>query len=187
MDPTTPQAPAATSPEDGKNSAPAVAPVASASEKGEKTYTDAEVQSMIQERLDRQKRAIEADQTKKQRTATETELAEQQQFKPLAEQRAARITELETANAALTRQLLIAQHGRDLPAALQQVVQGTTEDEIKAHIAELRKLVAPPAAPDTEAGKGNRPTGAAPPPTPPPASKPPSGTYTFQQPGDVPW
>jgi hypothetical protein len=184
MDPQVPQDAAPTAAEAGQNSVSAADPAASASDKGARTYSEAEMEGIVRDRLTRQKAQLEGAQQKQARQATEAELAEQQQFKPLAEQRAARITELETANAALTRQLLIAQHGRDLPAALQARVQGTTDDEIKADIAELRKLVAPPAAPKTEAGAGNRPGAGG----PPKANSNGGGdTFAFQRPGDVRW
>lgn len=153
---------------------------------------EAHIGALLKAEREKERDAAQKRTQREQQQAQERTAQEQGQFKEVAEQRATRITELETANATLTRQLLIAQHGRDLPAALQAVVQGDTEDVIKAHIAELRKLVAPPTAPETEAGKGTRPS--TPPPTLPGAgaqagagAAKPTAPYSFTQPGDIPW
>lgn len=174
-----------TSSEDGKNSAPPPAP-APTPVTGEKLHTAAEVEAIIKDRLERQQRALTAKADADAKAAREAEQAAQGQFKEVAEQRAARIAELEAQHAQLQRQIWVAQHGADLPPALQARVTGTTEDEIRADVAELRKLIPPPAAPNTEAGQGNRPKTPAPPPNPPPAGQA-GARYSFQSPGDVTW
>ncbi len=49
--------------------------------------------------------------------------------------------ELRDANAALDRKLMIATVGKDLPAELQAVLKGDTEEELKAHAEVLKKFV----------------------------------------------
>lgn len=176
------QAPPAggTSPDDGLNSVPAPAP-GPAADKGEKSYTAHELEQIVKDRLERQQRALTAKAEADAKAAREAEQAAQGQYKDVADQRAARIAELEAQTATLQRQIWIAQHGADLPAALAARVTGTTEAEIQADCAELRKLLAPPPAPKTEAGRGLRPQ-----PAGPPAGTP-GARYSWQGPNDVKW
>jgi len=63
--------------------------------KTERTFTQAELEAIVKDRLERQKRASEAQAEKTRQDAEAKALAEQGEFKALAEQHAARIAELE--------------------------------------------------------------------------------------------
>lgn len=69
------------------------------------TYTAADLERIVKERLDREKRAEDGRRQMAERKAAEQALADQQNFKTLAEQREARITELETSTTALQAQV----------------------------------------------------------------------------------
>lgn len=68
--------------------------------KTEKTFTQAELEQVVKDRLDRAQRKAQADADKARQDAEAKALAEQGEFKTLAEQRAARIAELEAATEA---------------------------------------------------------------------------------------
>ena len=63
--------------------------------KQEKTFTQAEVDAIISDRLDRERRKQEADAKKAQEAAEAKRMEEQQEFQKLAETRQAKIAELE--------------------------------------------------------------------------------------------
>lgn len=62
----------------------------------EPTYTKAQMEAIVKDRLDRANAKAAADREKAERDAQESALAEQQQYRELADQRAERIVELET-------------------------------------------------------------------------------------------
>jgi hypothetical protein len=63
----------------------------------ERTFTQAELDRIVNERLERERRRAEEAQERVRREADEARLAEQNEFRTLAEQRAERIVELEAA------------------------------------------------------------------------------------------
>lgn len=68
-----------------------------------KTFTQAELENIIKDRLKRQKDAIDAQKAKEKDDADKAALADQQQFKALAEKHEARVKELEPVEAKATR------------------------------------------------------------------------------------
>ena len=60
-----------------------------------KTFTQGEVDILVRERLDRQKRSLEAQQTKTKDETDAAKLKEQHEYKTLAEQRETQVKELE--------------------------------------------------------------------------------------------
>jgi DNA polymerase III alpha subunit len=68
--------------------------------KAEKTFTQSELEAIVKDRLERSKRAADAQADKARADAEAKALAEQGEFRTLAEQRAERIKELETATEA---------------------------------------------------------------------------------------
>lgn len=72
------------------------------------------------------------------------------------------VAEFVEKNTKLERENLILQHGAALPETLRKYVQGTTEDEIKASVAELAATVAPAKTPPSRVGGGLTPGAEAP-------------------------
>lgn len=139
--------------------APATPPAA-----GDRTFTQAELDGIIRERLDRQQRAIDAKATKDREAIEADQAAKQGEFQKLAEAKAARVAELEaeiaTRDHDALRRRVADKHG--LPAALAVRLMGDTEDELTADAKELAKLVtATPAAPTRVPGAaaGPKPSG----------------------------
>ncbi|HYP18612.1 MAG TPA: hypothetical protein VEY08_00955 [Chloroflexia bacterium] len=151
------------------------------------------VDQIVEGRLAREREAADKKRQKDEQDAAATKLAEQGEFKTLAEQRAARIAQLEQEKAELEQSRL-----RDkvalkhkLPPEVADRLKGTTEAEMEADAKALAALLKPQKAPDNEAGKGNRPNGGNPPATKPgeggEGNKAPQKRYSFQQAGDVAW
>lgn len=160
---------------------------------------DAIVEKRLKEKEDRDKRAAERDSRKKQDDA----LVANKQFEELATARGKTIETLETENERLTRENAELKLGGTraqiaakykLPARLAGRIQGTTEAEMDADAKALAADLAPPQAPNTEGGAGNRTpaNGGATGTTTPPGNgqgqnqqgKP---LYSFQQKTDVAW
>lgn len=76
--------------EPGKPDAPAVEPA-----KPEKSFTQAQLDEIIKDRLARQQATFKAEQDKAAKQAEQEKLAEQNEYKPLAEQRKAELDKLE--------------------------------------------------------------------------------------------
>ena len=72
------------------------------------------------------------------------------------------IADWQQKTAKLERENLVLQHGATLPEALRKYVQGDTEDEIKASVAELAATVAPAKTPPSRVGGGLTPGAEAP-------------------------
>ena len=90
------------------------------------------------------------------------ELEQQLQGAKSQEDIDAAISEWQTKTAKLERENLVLQHGATLPEALRKYVQGDTEAEIKASVAELAATVAPAKTPPSRVGGGLNPGDAAP-------------------------
>ena len=120
------QQPAPPASDAGQNSVSA-APGSGTPAVGERTFTQAEVEAAIKDRLDRQKRALEAEQTRVREAAEAAALAEQGKYKELAERAQADLATLRPhADRAATLEALIAQHIESilptLPAELRELV-----------------------------------------------------------------
>lgn len=117
-----------------------------------KTFTQSEFEQALKDRLDRQKRSIEAAQAKERETAEQAKLAEQQQFKALAAKHEARVKELEPLQgkverleAAITKRLEQERKGLPKPilALLDKMDAAEQLDWIVENKAELIKSPAP--------------------------------------------
>lgn len=131
----------------------------------EKTFTQAELEAVIADRLGRQQRAIEAKSAKDKEAADAAKLAEQGEYKKLADAATLRASTLEAALAARDhadlQRVVAAEH--KLPDALANRLTGTTREELAADAKKLAELVATPAAPPTPGNRPNpRPTANAP-------------------------
>lgn len=122
-----------------------------------KTYSEADVERIVKERLERQKRATEAQRQKEADLAEQQRLEAQQEYKQLAEQREKQLSDLapqaEKAaryEEALTR--LLQAELAPLPPAIKELLDGKNPvdalDWVTKHKAELTK----PAALDINAG-----------------------------------
>lgn len=136
-----------------------------------KTFTEAELERIVKERLERQKRSLEAQQAKAADEAKAAALKEQGEFKTLYEQAQAKAAELEQRIAAQERDALRRKAAKAAgldpdDAYLVSRLHGETEEELVAdakQLAERMKPAAPPAAPP----RGGTPPGRTPPITPP--------------------
>lgn len=130
-----------------------------------KTFSQAEVDALIKERLDRQKRAIDADAEKGRRQAEEAALAEQGKWKEIAEAHAAEISRLSPAaarvsrlEAVLEKQLQAALVG--IPDHIKPLLDKLDVAERLEYLAEHRAALLPPQ--DTAGGIGTPRAGARP-------------------------
>lgn len=143
---TTPEAPS-------PNATPTPAPTGGTPDK---TFTQAELDAIVKDRLDRQQRAITTQREKERADAEAAKLAEQGEFKKLAEAAEAKARTLEATLAARDyadlQRAVAAEHS--LPADLAARLQGATREELVADAKNLAKLVTVPAA---GAPPGNRP------------------------------
>jgi multidrug efflux pump subunit AcrA (membrane-fusion protein) len=130
-----------------------------------KTFTQEELDRIIAERLKREReKYADYDQLKKDaeelRKRREAEMSEAEKAKAAKEEAEAKLkakeAELEALRLEQLRTRLVTEAG--LPIALASRVRGTTEDEIKADIEELKKLVGP--AGKGPVGSGTNPAGA---------------------------
>ena len=102
--------PAPTASDAGQNSASAV-PGSGPPAVGERTFTQAELEAAIKDRLERQRRALEADQAKAREATEAAALAEQGKYKELADKAHAELATIRPqAERAATLEALIAQH-----------------------------------------------------------------------------
>lgn len=122
-----------------------------------KTFTQAELDALIAERLKRQKTAFEAQQQKQKDEAEQRTLAEQQQFKELAQKHEARVKELEplqseveTLRAVVQQQLDVAK--KDMPKHITALLDKMAPADQLAWIAENKAELTKPAALDINAG-----------------------------------
>jgi hypothetical protein len=167
----------------GKGGAPAAG---SGESKPEKTFTQADIDKIVKDRLAEQKRKLEGD-------AATAKAKEQGEWQAVAEKHEARVKELEPLEEQVTRYrgLLAAQIDaqiKDWPAEVKALDPGG--DDLDARMAWVEKskplaekLGKALTAPDTDAGKGGRPT-------PGGDKKKDEGkpqTYRFQRAGDVSW
>ena len=90
------------------------------------------------------------------------ELAKQLEGAKSQEDIDAAIADWQQKTAKLERENLVLQHGAALPEALRKYVQGDTEDEIKASVAELAATVAPAKTQPSRVGGGLTPGAEAP-------------------------
>ncbi len=103
-----------------------------------------------------QKLVDDADAATKKREADEA--AARGEFEKLANERQAKIDQLEADIAERDKTALREKVGRSqkLPDALIELLKGDDEKALEAHAKELAKHVKPPTAAETEAGAGNR-------------------------------
>lgn len=137
-------------------------------------------------------RALEAANARQRRAQTKEKTDQAQasgDLQTVVDTQVTQIAELEAANNLLTRRLICQKFKLADDMALR--LQGATEAELEADAKKLAGMIAPPPAPKTEAGAGNKPAGATPAPATAGAGAPSNGaqpkTYAFQQPGEVPW
>lgn len=136
---------------------PVSEPAAEAGEKTEKTFTQAELESIVKERLDRAnakaEKAAQAAREDAERKAAE----EQGEFKQLyektlaeleAERNAVRKMELDS-----MRRNVAQEYG--LPPQLASRLQGETEEEMATDAKTLAEALPKPSAPNINAGSGN--------------------------------
>lgn len=159
----------------------------------QKAYTQEQIDAIVEARLkrDREKREREAQKAKEEQAAKAGE------FESLAEQRAARIAELEPAAERAERYAEVLNRQAEAtvagwPDELKALDPGP--DDLDARLAWIEKsrplaekLGAAPKAPDTDAGKGSRPS---PKPNASKDGKDKTGaerTYRFQGANDVAW
>jgi len=118
------------------------------------TLTQDALDRIIDERLNRQRAQFKKAQDEDKAKAEALRLAEQGEFKTLADQRAARIAELEseltTRETDALRAKVAARH--KLPEHWIGRIQGGTEADMDADAAALAKDMAPPRAPAAESG-----------------------------------
>lgn len=120
------------------------------------TFTQEQLDTIIADRLARQQRAIDAKTTKDRADAEAAKLAEQGEFKKLAETAQAERDALkgqlaDRDHADLQRAVAVEQK---LPAEMATRLRGATREELTADAKELAKLVTQPPAPPVP---GNRP------------------------------
>lgn len=170
---------------DGKGGTPAAG--SGDEKKPESSFTQADVDRIVKERLGEQKRKLEQD-------AAEAKAKEQGQWKELADQRETRVKELEPLAEQATRYRdLLNQHLEAQIAGWPDEVKALDpgKDKLDERLAWVEKskalaerLKAAPTAPSTEAGAGNRPSRAG-------EGKGDDGSkttnYRFQRAGDVSW
>jgi len=113
-------------PDAGQNSVSA-APGSGSPAVGERTFTDAGVQGIIKDRLARQKAQFESEQERTRKEAEDRALAEQGQYRQIAEKAQTELSTLRPqAERAATLEALIAQHIDTilplLPAALRELL-----------------------------------------------------------------
>lgn len=109
------------------------------------TFSQAQVDAIIKDRLERQKRSVDAA-AKAQQEAAETERLQQQgEFQKLAEERGRRVAELEgllrQRDVQAMRDAAAAKHR--LPSALAARLVGDTAEALEADAADMAKLVRP--------------------------------------------
>lgn len=118
-----------------------------------RTFTEADVERIVKDRLERSKRSADAAATKAADDARQKALAEQGDFQRLADERAQRIAQLEPQAAQLDAykaalQHVLAERRKDLPAHLTTLLDRLTEVEqleyLTAHAGQLRPTVPPP-------------------------------------------
>lgn len=116
---------------------PATSPDPTTAQPGnERTFTQAELDRIVTERLERAQRTAEAEQARIQREADEARLTEQNEFRTLAEQRAERIVELEAAAGQVTT---LTEERDNALAVVRELVAGELEaapDYVRDAIAE---------------------------------------------------
>lgn len=174
--------------------APAPASTSGDTSKADKTYTQADLDRMIKERLAEQTRRNEQKLAADKKAAEEKALADNAEWKTLADQRGA---ELETvkAQAALTDayakrlNALVDSEIASWPEEVKSLDPGPKAldarlDWLEKSRALAKRLAALPTAPATEAGAGN---GATPPTTPPATPQGQGQRFRFTNENDVKW
>lgn len=125
----------------------------------DKRFSQAELEAIVKDRLERQRRATEA-QSQKEREATEAKaLEEQQQFQKLAEQRQKRIEELEPLEARLTEAeealtALLETERKGLPAHITSLLDDLTPAKQLTWIAANREAIGAATATNGRATQG---------------------------------
>lgn len=114
----------------GSNQEPHDKPVDAPTAGDDKRFSQADVDAIVKDRLDRQKRASEAAREKAEREAKEAALKEQGEFKTLAEQRAAELEALKPK----------AEYAEQLEAVVKKLLEEQRKDVPKHIIALLDKL-----------------------------------------------
>lgn len=124
-----------------------------------KTFTQAEVDELIRARLDRQRTSLEAAQAKAKQEADAAALAQQGEFKTLAEQRQARIAELEPQAERATRlekalQAQLDEAMKGVPDYILPLLEKLDVIDRLEYLAKNRAALVPVArqAPETDAG-----------------------------------
>lgn len=106
-------------------------------------YTKSQMEAIVRDRLESQKRAVEAQTKRVKDEAEAARLKEQSEWQKLAEQHEARVKELESEigrrDQLDLRRRVAAKHS--LPTALAERLAGDTEEALDADAKELAKLV----------------------------------------------
>lgn len=120
----------------------------SATDGNPKTYTQADIDRIIKDRLEHERKRTETKLERERADAAAKAAADAGDHKTLAEQAQARVAELEAQiaarDAAALRAKVAAAH--QLPADLADRLRGATEEELIADAKALAKLIPPPAA-----------------------------------------
>lgn len=173
--------------------APATDPPAGLSPAGEKTFTQADVDRMVGERLAEEKRRAEQRSAEATKKTKEEALKQAGEWQALAEQRGQELGALQSAaeqRDAYAKALngIIHDQIADWPDEVKALDPG--KDNLEARIAWVKsakpladRLRQAPKAPSTEAGAGNR----RPPDAPAGGDQGAAKTYRFTTPGDVTW
>lgn len=129
-----------------------------------KTYTEADVERMIKDRLEREKRSSEAKRKKEQEDADVKSLAEKEEFKALAAKHEARVRELEpeverAKRYAETLDTLLKEEMKNVPEYVKELLADRDPVDALGWIAKHRSDFSKKDAPDINGGKkGTQPT-----------------------------
>lgn len=170
-------------------------PASGEATKPDRTFTQAELDSIVKARLAEEQRRTQSKADADKRKADEEALAKQAEWQKLAEQRGAELEALRARGAAADAYEaklngLIESEIAAWPAEVKKLDPGAGNLEARLTWVEnardlAKKLASVPTAPNTEAGAGKQ--GQQPKPTPESTPTAPGGRYRFQQPGDVTW
>lgn len=150
---------------------------------GERTFTQAEFESALKARLERERKAADDKLARERKAAEEKALEQQQEFKTLAEQRAARVAELESQDAQRTAEVeRLAAANERMEKALKAQVDALRA-QVPAHVAALLDKLDVAEQLEWLAANGEKLNGAAqvaPKPGVPPTPKPQTGQTDAQ-------
>lgn len=148
----------------------------------DRTFTQAEIDAIVKQRLAEQK-------ARDKKQADEAKLAQDNEWKTLAEQRQQEILDLNAKVAKQEQDALRSRIGakHKLPEKLIDRIRGETEADMEADAKDLAKTVKAPDAPETDAGKGSQPPAAETDARGSGTAQPRKAPFVFQQANDVSW